>query len=158
MLFKPVGPATACPEASEGGLTGGRRSGYRARVRRAPHENVATVLVDPTVLADVELELMALDLRLWPVSTAPICADGPRTAFQVRRRMLMAHRGAWDAAATWTPVWIGFGAGWRVGDEPLPWAAHETLWAVLDAHAEHVRFQRRLGGVPRLPLPYDVQG
>ena len=45
---------------------------------RLPHENVATVLVDPRALADLELELMELDLRVWPVATAPICADGPR--------------------------------------------------------------------------------
>ena len=125
-------------------------------MRRLPHENVATVLVDPQVLADLELTLMALDLPLWPVHTAPICADGARAAFQVRRRLLMAHRGAWDLAQAWTPVWIGFGATWRSGDEPLPWSAHEALWDVLDAHAEHVRFQRRLGGVRRLPLPTDV--
>ena len=125
-------------------------------VRRAPHENVATVLVDPRVLADFELELMALDLRVWPVRTAPICADGPRQAFQIRHRLLTRHRGEWDLAADWTPVWVGFGATWRNGDEPLPWAAHETLWRVLDAHAEHVRFHRRLGGVERLPLPDDL--
>ena len=122
-------------------------------VRRAPHENVATVLVDPRVLADFELELMALDLRVWPVRTAPICADGPRQAFQIRHRLLMRHRGEWDLAADWTPVWVGFGDTWHNGDEPLPWAAHETLWRVLDAHAEHVRFHRRLGGVRPLPLP-----
>lgn len=122
-------------------------------VRRAPHENVATVLVDPRVLADFELELMALDLRVWPVRTAPICADGPRQAFQIRHRLLMRHRGEWDLAAEWTPVWVGFGDTWRNGDEPLPWAAHATLWRVLDAHAEHVRFHRRLGGVRPLPLP-----
>ena len=125
-------------------------------MRRAPHENVATVLVDPRVLGDVELELMALDLRVWPVSTAPICEDGPRRAFQIRHRLLMRHRGEWDLAAEWVPVWIGFGTTWRTGDEPLPWAAHETLWRVLDAHAEHVRFHRRLGGVERLPLPGDL--
>ena len=124
-------------------------------VRRAPHENVATVLVDPRLLEDLELELMGLDLRLWPVSTAPICADGPRQAFQIRRRLLMQHRGDWDVAADWAPVWIGFGATWQDGDEPLPWSAHEVLWRVLGAHAEHVRFHRRLGGVPRLPLPAD---
>ena len=124
-------------------------------VRRAPHENVATVLVDPRLLEDLELELMGLDLRLWPVSTAPICADGPRQAFQIRRRLLMQHRGDWDVAADWAPVWIGFGATWHDGDEPLPWSAHEVLWRVLTAHAEHVRFHRRLGGVPRLPLPSD---
>lgn len=124
-------------------------------VRRAPHENVATVLVAPRVLGDLELDLMAMDLRVFPVWTAPICADGPRTAFQVRRRLLMRHRGEWDVAASWTPVWIGFGPRWRDGDEPLPWAAHQALWRGLDAYAEHVRFHRRLGGVPRLPLPQE---
>jgi hypothetical protein len=125
-------------------------------MRRAPHENVATVLVAPGVLPDLELELMALDLRVWPVTTAPICTDGPRTAFQIRRRLLMQHRGEWDDAAEWLPVWIGFGPTWHHGDEPLPWAAHAALWQALDSHAEHVRFHRRLGGVPRLPLPKKV--
>jgi hypothetical protein len=117
---------------------------------------VATVLVDPRVLEDVELELMALDLRVWPVRTAPICEDGARRAFQIRRQLLTRHRGEWDLAAAWAPVWIGFGATWYDGDEPLPWCAHETLWRVLDSHAEHVRFHRRLGGVRRLPLPDDL--
>ena len=126
-------------------------------MRRGPHENVATVLVDPRVLGDVELELMALDLRVWPVRTAPICEDGPRQAFQIRHRLLTSHRGEWDVAADWTPVWIGFGTTWRTGDEPLPWSAHETLWRVLDSHAEHVRFQRRLGGVRPLSLPAEAQ-
>ncbi len=125
-------------------------------VRRVPHENVATVLVAPWLLVDLELELMALDLRVWPVSTAPICVDGPRTAFQVRHRLLERHRGEWDVAADWTPVWIGFGPSWYVGDEPLPWAAHEVLWRTLDGHAADVRFHRRLGGVPRMPLPDDA--
>jgi hypothetical protein len=127
-------------------------------VRREPHDTVATVLVDPAALTDLELRLMALDLRLWPVLTAPICADGPRTAFQVRRRLLMRERGEWDLAAEWTPVWIGFGPTWRNGDEPLPWAAHKTLWQALDSVSEHVRFHRRLGGVRRLPWPQDVCG
>ena len=125
-------------------------------MRRAPHENVTTVLVSPRVLGDLELELMALDLLVWPVRTAPICSDGARTAFQIRRRLLMKHRGDWDVAADWTPVWIGFGPTWQNGAEPLPWAAHEALWRALDAYAEHVRFHRRLGGVPRLPLPKGV--
>jgi hypothetical protein len=125
-------------------------------MRRAPHENVATVLVAPCALADLELELMALDLRVWPVMTAPICIDGPRTAFQIRRRLLMQHRGEWDAAADWQPVWIGFGPSWHNGAEPLPWAAHAVLWQALDSFAEHVRYHRRLGGVPRLPLPKDA--
>lgn len=125
-------------------------------VRRLPRENVATVLVDPWVLADLELALMALDMRVWPVRTAPNCADGPRMAFQVRRKLVMGHRGEWDLAADWTPVWIGFGSSWHNGDEPLPWAAHAALWHSLDAYAAHVRFHRRLGGVTRLPLPADV--
>lgn len=125
-------------------------------VRRLPHENVATVLVDPRVLGDLELELMTRDLLVWPVRTAPICTDGARMAFQVRRRLLLMHRGEWDLAAEWTPVWVGFGASWRSGDDPLPWAAHEALWRGLETHAEHVRYHRRLGGVPRLPVPTDL--
>ena len=126
------------------------------RVRRTPHENVATVLVDPRVLGDLELALMALDLRVWPIGTAPICLDGPRMAFQVRRGLLMRQRGEWDLAADWTPVWIGFGSTWQDGGEPLPWAAHATLWRALDSYGAHVRFHRRLGGVRRLRLPEDV--
>ena len=123
---------------------------------RAPHENVATVLVDPAVLRDLELELMALDLRVWPVATAPGCPDGPRLAFQVRRRLLMARRGAWDCAAGWVPVWIGFGESWYVGDEPLPWAAHATLWEALRAHPDHTRYRLGLGGIPKLMVPREV--
>jgi hypothetical protein len=114
------------------------------------------VLVNPRVLADFELELMALDLRVWPVGTAPICADGPRMAFQIRHKLLMKHRGDWDHAADWTPVWISFGASWRNGDEPLPWSAHAALWRALDSYTEHVHFHRRLGGVHRLPVPEGV--
>ena len=125
-------------------------------VRRLPHENVATVLVDPPVLPDLELELMALDLRVWPVRTAPICADGARTAFQIRRKMIMRQQGEWDLAVDWTPVWIGFGGTWHTGDEPLPWTAHNVLWKALASRAEHVRFHKRLGGVRRLPLPEDL--
>jgi hypothetical protein len=125
-------------------------------VRREPHENVATVLVDPRILVSLELELMALDLRVWPVRTAPICVDGARAAFQVRRRLLERHQGAWDDAARWMPVWIGFGASWRDGDETLPWAAHATLWRTLDRYAERVRFDRRLGGVRPLRICEDV--
>ena len=126
-------------------------------VRRIPHENVATVLVDPRALGDLELELMTADLWVWPIRTAPICADGPRRAFQVRRALLTRHRGEWDLAADWTPVWIGFGGSWQRDGDPLPWAAHQALWRTLDAHADHVRFHRRLGGVRRLPLPRDVR-
>ena len=125
-------------------------------MRRTRHENVATVLVAPHILGDLELTLMSLDLRVWPVRTAPICVDGPRMAFQVRRRLLLRHRGEWDVAADWTPVWISFGLSWQNGAEPLPWAAHESLWRTLDGYAEHVRFHRRLGGVPRLAVPTNV--
>jgi hypothetical protein len=125
-------------------------------VRRGAHENVATVLVDPRVLADLELCLMAVDLHVWPIRTAPTCADGARTAFQVRRRLLVKHRGAWDDAADWTPVWVGFGSTWRTGAEPLPWAAHAALWRALGSYGDRVRFHRRLGGVSPLPLPADV--
>lgn len=125
-------------------------------VRRVPHENVATVLVAPAVLPDLELALMMLDLRLWPVRTAPICVDGPRQEFQVRKRLLERHHGDWDLAADWVPAWISFGDGWRHGDEPLPWAAHEALWRVLASYAEHVRYSKRLGGVEKLTPPSDV--
>ncbi len=126
------------------------------RVRRAPHENVATVLVDPAVLGDLELDLMAVDLRVWPIHSAPNCLDGPRMAFQVRRRLITAQRGAWDCAATWTAVWVAFGAMWRRGSEPLPWEAHRVLWAVLDGYAPHVRFHRRLGGVTPILVPEET--
>jgi hypothetical protein len=126
------------------------------QVRRLPHENVATVLVDPCALADLELALMPLDFRVWPVRTAPICSDGPRIAFQVRRKLLMQHRGEWDLASDWTPVWIGFGITWQNGDEPLGWSAHKELWRALDLFADQVRFHKRLGGVRRLPWPEDA--
>ncbi|QZY29606.1 hypothetical protein [Nocardioides coralli] len=122
---------------------------------RRPHENVATVLVDPGVLVELEVELMALDLRLWPVATAPICDDGPRQAFQLRRRLLMARRGAWDEAADWVPVWISFGDTRRQDAEPLPWSARSTLYRTLDAHAAHVRYRKGLGGVPLLDVPRE---
>ncbi len=126
------------------------------RVRREPHENVATALVDPAVLGDVELSLMAQDLRVWPVATAPFCADGTRTAFQIRRNLLQRHRGEWDLAAGWTPIWVGFGPGWHDGDEPLPWAAHEVLWRVLGSYSSCVRFHRRLSGVRRVSWREDL--
>lgn len=126
------------------------------RVIREPHENVATVLVEPCVLADLELELMGHDLRVWPVRTAPICVDGPRQAFQLRRRMVEQHRGSWDDAASWTPVWISFGSSWTSDGDPLPWEAHRRLWQLLDARGSSVRFRRRLGGVPKLAPPVDV--
>lgn len=124
-------------------------------MRRAPHENVATVLVDPAVLHELEVHLMSLDLWVWPVATSPVYVDGPRAAFQLRRRMLIARRGAWDDAADWTPVWIAFGETWRHGAEPLPWAAHQTLWRTLEQYADRVRYRLGLGGIPRLEVPRE---
>jgi len=119
---------------------------------------VATVLVDPAHLRVFELDLVERDLWVWPVATAPICVDGPRRAFQIRRRMLQQRTGAWDCAAGWTPVWVSFGQSWQVHDEPLPWSAHRELWAVLAEHAGHVRYRLGLGGVPRLRGPREVSG
>ena len=112
------------------------------------------MLVDPRVLSDLELTLMTLDLRLWPVRTAPICADGVRRAFQIRRQLLMAHRGEWDVAAEWVPVWISFGTTWQSGGEPLPWHAHRTLWQVLDAYAapRPLPATARRGASPTAPV------
>ncbi|TYL55778.1 hypothetical protein FXB39_00790 [Nocardioides sp. BGMRC 2183] len=124
-------------------------------MRRPAHENVATVLVDPLVLPDLELELMELDLRVWPVATAPIAVDGPRQSFQIRRRMIEAQRGAWECARDWTPVWISFGDRWYRGDEPLPWSAHQALWHALEARPDHVRYRKRLGGVRPLAVPTE---
>ncbi|MCW2787116.1 MAG: hypothetical protein JWP74_3633 [Marmoricola sp.] len=114
------------------------------------------MLVAPRALPDLELALMALDMRAWPVRTAPICEDGPRQEFQIRRRLVESHHGDWDVAADWTPVWIGFGPTWITGEEPLPWAAHEALWRLLASYGEHVRFQKRLSGISPMPLPRDV--
>jgi hypothetical protein len=122
---------------------------------RAPHETVATVLVDPAVLVELGVHLMSLDLRLWPVETAPICVDGPRRAFQMRHRMLESRRGAWDDAADWSPAWVSFGDSWRHGAEPVPWAARSTLYRTLDAYDGRVRYRRGLGGVPILDVPRE---
>jgi len=125
-------------------------------VRRQPHENVATVLVDPVVLPELELALMGQDMWVWPVETAPLYTDGPRMAFQIRRRMLVARRGAWDVAAEWTPVFVSFGDSWRTDDEPLPWAAHQALWTTLGGYPDHTRYRLGLGGVPRLTVPHET--
>ena len=128
----------------------------RVAMLRPAHENVATVLVDPAVLVELEIELMAHDLWLWEIATAPNCADGPRQAFQLRRRLLMARRGAWDGAAEWVPVWISFGDTWRHGAEPLSWEARSTLYRTLDDYADHVRYRRGLGGVPPRDVPREA--
>lgn len=124
-------------------------------MERARHENVATVLVDPVVLPALEVHLMSLDLRLWPVATAPICVDGPRRAFQLRRQLLTARRGAWDDAADWVPAWVAFGETWHDGPDPISWTARRTLYAALDGYAGWVRYSRGLGGVPPLEVPRE---
>lgn len=139
-------------------LTLGRAEREVVPVLRAPHENAATVLVDPAVLRELELRLITLDLRLWPIETAPLWGDGPRRAFQTRRRMVMSRRGAWDDATSWTPVWISFGESWYDGAEPLSWEAHRTLWQTLELYAGHVRYSKALGGIPRMPVPRDLVG
>jgi hypothetical protein len=127
-------------------------------MERTRHEHAVTVLVDPQVLRDLEVHLMAQDLRLWPVATAPVVEDGPRRAFQIRRRMLMARRGAWDDAAEWVPVWVSFGESWYDGAEPLPWAAHEALYKTLSGYDGRVRFRKGLVGIPRLAVPEERVG
>lgn len=136
-------------------MTRPARTASVPRVKRAPHENVATVLVAPAAHTALELALAERDLWMWPVATAPVYVDGARMAFQIRRRLLQAQRGAWDCAADWTPVWVSFGCSWRHGDEPLPWAAHQALWETLASFADDVRYRPRLGGVPVLTVPAE---
>jgi hypothetical protein len=124
-------------------------------VRPVGFENVATVLVDPSVLEDLELDLMARDLRVWPVHHVTTFPDPHRLAFQIRRSLIDWSQGNWADAADWTLVWITFGESWRDGDEPLPWPAHAALWEKLAEYAEHVRYNLGLGGVPYLNVPRD---
>ena len=84
---------------------------------------------------------------------APLGGKDASALVAVLRRLIEQHRGAWDLAAGWVPVWVGFGPRWRTGEEPLPWEAHRTLWQTLEGYADQVRFHRRLGGVRRLPVP-----
>lgn len=120
------------------------------------HENVATVLVDPAVLPDFELDLMARDFRVWIVSTVSTFVDAPRLAFQIRRSLIDYSRGRWDEAAEWTLVWITFGESWLDGDEPIPWPSHAALWDKLAEYGAHVRYNKGLGGVPRLSVPRET--
>jgi hypothetical protein len=124
-------------------------------VRPDGFENVATVLVDPSILADLELDLMARDFRLWAVHRVSTFPDPQRLAFQIRRSLIDWSNGRWADAADWTPVWITFGESWRNGEEPLPWPAHEALWDKLAEYAGHVRYNLGLGGVPYLNVPRD---
>ena len=119
------------------------------------HENVATVLVNPAVLDDLELDLMANDFRLWPVQSATTFPDAERLAFQLRRSLIEYSKGAWALAAEWTVVWITFGESWLDGDEPIPWPAHAALWDKLAEYAKDVRYNVGLGGVPKLSVPRE---
>lgn len=120
-------------------------------------ENVATVLVDPSILHEFELDLMASDFRVWPVHTVWTFSDAPRLAFQIRRSLVEWSNGRWAQAADWTLVWITFGASWLDGEEPIPWPAHAALWDKLDQYAVNVRYNVGLGGVPRLSVPRESQ-
>lgn len=119
------------------------------------HENVATVLVDPAVLADFELDLMSHDFRVWIVNTVPTFRDPERLAFQIRRSLVEWSQGRWAEAADWTVVWITFGESWLDGDEPIPWPAHAALWDKLAEYSAHTRYNLGLGGVPKLSVPRD---
>lgn len=118
-------------------------------------ENVATVLVEPTVLEDLELDLMALDFRVWTVHRVAGLPDPRRLAFQIRRSLIDWSNGRWADAADWTLVWITFGESWLDGEEPIPWPAHAALWDKLAEYAGHVRYNLGLGGVPRLNVPRE---
>lgn len=125
-------------------------------MRPQGHENVATVLVDPAVLRDFELALMADDFRVWVVHRVPTFPDAPRLAFQIRRSLIDYSNGRWADAADWTLVWITFGESWLDGDEPIPWPAHAALWDKLAQYGAHVRYHLGLGGVPRLSVPHEA--
>jgi len=125
-------------------------------VRGQGFENVATVLVEPAVLAELEIDLMAHDFRVWTVHTVPTFADAPRLARQIRRSLIDWSNGRWRDAEQWTVVWITFGESWLDGDEPIPWPSHAALWKKLGEYAGHVRFNLGLGGVPRLPVPRET--
>jgi len=120
-------------------------------------ENVATVLVDPAILDDFELDLMAEDFRVWEVQTVTTFPDAARLAFQVRRSLIEWSQGRWADAAEWTLVWITFGESWLDGDEPIPWPSHAALWDKLATYGPRVRYNLGLGGVPRLTVPRDSQ-
>src|ERR1700760_4132445 len=122
-------------------------------------ENMATVLVNPVVLDDFELDLMSNDFRVWLVNSAPTFADAPRAAFQIRRSLIDWSNGQWEVAADWTLVWITFGESWLDEEDPanpIPWAAHAALWDKLRACSRDVRYNLGLGGVPRLSVPRDA--
>jgi hypothetical protein len=116
---------------------------------------MATVLVDPAVLDDFELDLMSDDFRVWAVHATTTFPDAPQAAMQIRRALIDWSNGRWELAADWTVVWITFGESWLDGGNPVPWPAHAALWNKLSSYAEHVRYNVGLGGVPRLGVPRE---
>jgi hypothetical protein len=116
---------------------------------------VATVLVEPCVLPDFELDLMAHDFRVWDVARTPAFVDPARLALQIRRSLCEANQYAWWDAVDWTLVWITFGDSWRDGDEPIPWPSHSALWDKLATYRPHVRYHLGLGGIPHLPVAQE---
>lgn len=120
-------------------------------------ENMATVLVNPAVLEDLELALMGQDLRVWTVRSVDTFADPAQAAFQIRRNLIDWSNGRWAIAADWTLIWITFGQSWLDGDNPIPWPAHSALWNKLAEYSADVRYNLGLGGVPRLSVPRETR-
>jgi hypothetical protein len=118
-------------------------------------ENMATVLVNPAVLDDFELDLMSQDFRVWAVHTTTVFPDAPQAAMQIRRALIDWSNGRWAIAADWTVVWITFGESWLDGENPIPWPAHAALWKKLAEYSADVRYNLGLGGVPRLGVPRE---
>ena len=118
-------------------------------------ENMATVLVNPAVLADFELDLMSHDFRVWTVHTTSTFPDAPQAAMQIRRALIDWSNGRWNLAANWTVVWITFGDSWLDGDNPIPWPAHAALWKKLAEYSENVRYNLGLGGMPKIRVPRE---
>ncbi len=125
-------------------------------VRSAGFENMATVLVNPRVLADFELDLMSHDFRVWAVHASSAFPDAPQAAMQIRRALIDWSNGRWNLAANWTVVWITFGDSWLDGDNPIPWPSHAALWKKLAEYSEDVRYNLGLGGMPRLTVPREA--
>ena len=118
-------------------------------------ENMATVLVNPAVLDEFELDLMSNDFRVWPVHSVPTLADAPRTAMQIRRSLIDCSQGRWQLATDWTVVWITFGESWLDGENPIPWPSHAALWAKLAEYCDDVRYNLGLSGTPKLGVPRE---
>ena len=119
------------------------------------HENVATVLVDPAVLADFELDLMAHDFRVWDVARTPPSSTRPgwpsRSAARCARRT--STRGGTRSSGRWcgSPS-VTAGATARSRSRGRRTSA---LWDKLAEYRPHVRYHLGLGGIPHLPVAYE---